>query len=221
MDIERIRGLREEAARLEDEATGIAGELERLDARRCELRGRYEMALDELRRIVAEMAAAAGAAGKAWPAEGCAWCGGPVAAAAARNGEVCPACVARHGFERVDHLPQMSAAEADRLPYGVIQVDREGTVVGYNRVEEEESGRRRERVLGRNFFRDVAPCTSVREFEGRFRDMVARGEPAREAFRYVFRLTARERLVGISLRFDPALEVGVIAIVPLDEARAA
>lgn len=220
MDMERIRGLREEAARLEGEATGIAGELERLEARRGELRGRYEAAVEELRRIVTEMAEAAEVARPEWPMEGCGWCGDPLPGRAV-SGEVCPACVSRHGFERVDHLPQMSAEEADRLPYGLIQVDREGRVVGYNRVEEQESGRCRERVVGRNFFRDVAPCTSVREFEGRFHDMVARGESAREAFRYVFRLTGRERLVGISLRFDPALDVGVIAIVPLDEARAA
>lgn len=220
MDIDRIRGLRQEAARLEAEATGIAGELEQLDTRRSELRRRYESAVEEMRRILAETAEAASSAWGEWPEGGCAWCGDPLPARTTAKGEVCPDCVARYGFERLDHLPRLSAEEADSLPYGLIQVDREGTVVGYNRAEEAESGRRRERVIGRNFFRDVAPCTSVREFEGRFHDMVARGESAREAFRYVFRLKERERLVGISLRFDPSLETGFIAVVPLDEARA-
>lgn len=221
MDIDRIRGLGQEAARLEAEATVIAGELEQLDARRNELRRRYEAALEEMRRILAATAEAASSANGEWPDGGCAWCGEPLRPRTIAKGEVCPECVARYGFDRVDHLPRLSAEEADSLPYGLIQVDRAGTVVGYNRAEEAESGRRRDRVIGRNFFRDVAPCTAVREFEGRFREMVARGEAAREAFRYVFRLKERERLVGISLRFDPVLETGVIAVVPLDEARAA
>lgn len=76
-------------------------------------------------------------------------------------------------------------------------------------------------MLGCNFFRDVAPCTSVRGFEGRFHEMVARGQPAREAFRYVFRLSGKEQLVGISLRCDPSLGRGIIAVVPLEGARPA
>lgn len=220
MDMERIRDLRQEAVRLEGQARTIAGELTRLDEMRGELRGRYEDAVEELQRILAEMAEAIGAEATAWPVSGCAWCGARLPADA-DEGEVCEMCVRRHGIERVDHLPHMTADEADALPYGVIQVDEGGMVVGFNRAEQVASGRRRERVLGRNFFRDVAPCTSVKDFEGRYRVMVARGEPAREAFRYVFRLTGKDRLVGISLRYDPALERGIIAVVPLDEERAA
>jgi len=55
----------------------------------------------------------------------------------------------------------------DALPFGVIQLDRDGTVKTYNRWESELARRKVETVIGKNFFRDVAPCTDVAAFRGR------------------------------------------------------
>ena len=57
-------------------------------------------------------------------------------------------------------LDQLDDTELDALPFGVIQMDRSGTVLRYNATESRYSGLSRERVLGRHFFREVAPCSN-------------------------------------------------------------
>ncbi|MBX3229434.1 MAG: PAS domain-containing protein [Labilithrix sp.] len=56
----------------------------------------------------------------------------------------------------------------DHLPVGIIVLDRAGCAVVFNRTEEELSGRRRENVLGRPFFQEIAPCMAVRDLGDRF-----------------------------------------------------
>lgn len=63
----------------------------------------------------------------------------------------------------------------DALPVGVIVLDRSGRVIVYNEHEEQLAGRRRERVLGRQFFTEIAPCLDVRELAGAFREKVEKG----------------------------------------------
>jgi photoactive yellow protein len=57
----------------------------------------------------------------------------------------------------------------DDLELGLIVMDRSGGVVGYNRVESQRAGLRAEKVLGRNFFTSVGPCTDNPLIAGRFR----------------------------------------------------
>lgn len=94
--------------------------------------------------------------------------------------------------------PQIDFATLDLLPYGVIVVNEAGTIVYYNAREEQIAGRERAAVLGRNFFTEVAPCTQVREFHGRFRETLGRiGGNANFHFRFPFPDNPRE--VEISL----------------------
>ncbi len=65
--------------------------------------------------------------------------------------------------------------DMDELPYGAILVDGKGMVHCYNRAESEISGLAEANVLGRNFFTDIAPCTNLPAFRGRFEEGVARG----------------------------------------------
>lgn len=65
-------------------------------------------------------------------------------------------------------LAKMTKQELDALPFGAIRLSAHGTILSYNATEARLTGRAPERVLGRNFFRDVAPCTDVQEFHGRF-----------------------------------------------------
>jgi photoactive yellow protein len=69
-------------------------------------------------------------------------------------------------------LSRMTKEELDALPYGAIRLSSYGTILSYNATEGRLTGRVPERVLGRNFFLDVAPCTDVQEFHGRFRELV-------------------------------------------------
>ena len=82
-------------------------------------------------------------------------------------------------------LDDLDAEGLDRLPVGIIQVDRAGVIVVYNRTEAAFSGRRPEAVIGRDFFRDVARCTHLPAFHGRFLDGLRRGR-LDERFRFTF-----------------------------------
>jgi two-component system, chemotaxis family, sensor kinase Cph1 len=93
--------------------------------------------------------------------------------------------VARTATIAADDLDRLNAEELDALPHGLIQVDGQGTVHLYNMAECRLSGRTADRILGRNFFREIAPCSDVPAFGGRFRDGVAAGS-LDVAFDFVF-----------------------------------
>ena len=57
-------------------------------------------------------------------------------------------------------LEAMSAQALDDLVFGVVRMRADGEVVAYNAVESRMAGLSKERVLARNFFVDVAPCTN-------------------------------------------------------------
>lgn len=63
------------------------------------------------------------------------------------------------------------------LPSGLVLLDESGRVLLYNEEEARLSGRRARSVEGRDFFREVAPCTDVRDLGGVFREAMA--EPDR------------------------------------------
>lgn len=73
-------------------------------------------------------------------------------------------------------LSRMTEEQLDALPYGAIRLSPYGTVLSYNATEGRLTGRTPERVLGRNFFLDVAPCTDVQEFRGRFVELAKQSE---------------------------------------------
>lgn len=82
-------------------------------------------------------------------------------------------------------MAQLSNAEVDSLAFGAIELDASGKILQYNQSESEITGRNPEDVIGKNFFKDVAPCTNTPEFAGRFHDGVAKGDLSVQ-FEYVF-----------------------------------
>jgi len=76
--------------------------------------------------------------------------------------------------------------DLDALPFGVILLDKNLVVKGYNRAESTESGIRPERVIGRHFFDVVAPCANNPEFRGSVERVMQRGAGGAETFRYVY-----------------------------------
>jgi photoactive yellow protein len=65
--------------------------------------------------------------------------------------------------------------EFDALHFGAIKLDQYGVVLKYNAYEGRLAGRDPGEVVGKNFFTEVAPCTNVQEFAGRFREGVEKG----------------------------------------------
>ncbi len=62
----------------------------------------------------------------------------------------------------------------DSIPLGIIVLDTSGRVIIYNRAEELLASRKREDVVGREFFVEVAPCMNVRQLGGEFRSKIGR-----------------------------------------------
>ncbi|HJK99649.1 MAG TPA: HAMP domain-containing sensor histidine kinase [Polyangiaceae bacterium LLY-WYZ-14_1] len=94
----------------------------------------------------------------------------------------------------------------DELPLGVVVLDREGTVVHYNRYEEILAGRRRERVVGRDFFREIAPCMNVKDLGQRFHAAIGR-EPLHVELEFAFPLPFLEHPRDVVVRMV-SFEVG-------------
>ena len=81
----------------------------------------------------------------------------------------------------------LSAEELDALPYGMIQLDSRGTILRYSSAETRLSGLTAAECVGRSFFDEIAPCTHVQAFYGRFvQGVQARQLDAVFTFRFAF-----------------------------------
>jgi photoactive yellow protein len=90
--------------------------------------------------------------------------------------------------------------ELDALPFGVICLDDEGTILRYNLYESRFARLDRNTVIGRGFFTEVAPCTRTEAFEGRFRAFVEKGgEAAPLRFDFLFDFKFGAQHVSIEL----------------------
>jgi photoactive yellow protein len=94
----------------------------------------------------------------------------------------------------VDILDASPVELFDRAGFGIVVMDRSDVVVGYNLVESALSGLPRDRVVGRNFFTTVAPCTDNGLVAGRYHACAELDEQ----LDYVF--TFRVRAVPVRLR---------------------
>ena len=81
--------------------------------------------------------------------------------------------IAYHEPQRIDSLPEK---DFDALPFGAIKLDTVGRILKYNLYESRLAERDAREVIGQNFFTEVAPCTNVQEFAGRYRQGMAAGE---------------------------------------------
>jgi photoactive yellow protein len=108
-------------------------------------------------------------------------------------------------FKPFDLEKASAVLDVDDLPFGVIVVDRSGTILEYNTYESAMTGFTKERVLGRNFFHDVAPCTAIKEFEGRFETFLTSSATSIEPFEFTFPFAKgpqRVSIVFVRLNFD-------------------
>jgi photoactive yellow protein len=92
-------------------------------------------------------------------------------------------------------LSSASAEALHRAEFGIIELDASGRVTFYNQWESRLAGLPALRVLGRNFFREVAPCCNNFMVAQRF------AEPAEldDTIDYVFTLRMRPSPVKLRL----------------------
>lgn len=104
-------------------------------------------------------------------------------------------------IQEISSVEKLGEKELDALPFGAIRLDREGNILSFNDYEAKLTGRDPKVVVGKNFFTDVAPCTNVQDFAGRFRDGV-RDENLHAVFPYKFDFRMAPRDVTVTLFYS-------------------
>jgi photoactive yellow protein len=104
-------------------------------------------------------------------------------------------------IQELQSIDKMDEQQLDELPFGAIRLDTSGKVLSYNAAEAKLTGRDPKRVIGRNFFTEVAPCTNVKAFAGRFREGVDKGD-MHVIFPYRFDFEMAPRDVSVTLFYS-------------------
>ncbi len=107
-----------------------------------------------------------------------------------------------------DALTEMTSAQRDTLPFGVVGLDDEGLVVSYNQAEAALSGLTPSRVVGRRFFKDVAPCADVPSVSHRFFE----ADEVDEVVPFVFALRMTPTPVRIRLLKRAGAQLGFLIV---------
>jgi photoactive yellow protein len=136
----------------------------------------------------------------------CAWCGRVIHTGSAVAGSygICITCLGDAFSRPIKSVDALSDSAANLIPFGFIRMDAEGRIIAYNTQESALSGLTRMHVLGKNFFRTVAPCTCVDEFEGTLRTMMATGRPERTQIEFLFKFKRQSTMVRIAMTTDPS-----------------
>ena len=135
----------------------------------------------------------------------CAWCGSTILTDPAATADrarvshgVCVDCLGGLLDVPVTDMHALDADDVDRLPFGFLELTRMGVVRRYNAAEAQLSGLDPNRVIGRDFFREVAPCTQATEFEDRWRELLRQGGGDAD-FEFIFKFSSGHRLVRIRM----------------------
>lgn len=108
--------------------------------------------------------------------------------------------VVSFGEDNIENaLARMSRDQLDSVAFGAIQLDKDGNILQYNAAEGDITGRDPGQVIGKNFFRDVAPCTNRPEFKGRFTEGVKSGD-LNVMFEYTFDYEMKPTKVKVHMK---------------------
>jgi photoactive yellow protein len=145
----------------------------------------------------------------------CAWC-----EAALKRGNLesplshglCLSCMAAGNGDPIEDLSNLEPWLFEALPFGAIQLAGDGTILAYNHAESALSGLAPEVVIGRDFFRDVAPCTAVKEFGGKVESLRANEENGRDKIRFLFKFARGAKLVEIAMVYRVATDTVTLLV---------
>lgn len=84
-----------------------------------------------------------------------------------------PDAVRFDAADLVKHIERLSRYQLDSLPFGVILIDREGTIMFYSQTESKKSGYG-EVPIGQNLFA-ISPCMASNDFRGRIKGALDEG----------------------------------------------
>ncbi|WP_048308558.1 photoactive yellow protein [Halomonas sp. PR-M31] len=104
------------------------------------------------------------------------------------------------GSDNIENsLATMSDKQLNDVAFGAIELDKNGTILKYNAAEGDITGRNPSEVIGKNFFRDVAPCTNRPEFKGRF-DEGVKNDNLNTLFEYTFDYNMKPTKVKVHMK---------------------
>ena len=147
----------------------------------------------------------------------CAWCkteidsGDPTLPT--RYG-ACAKCSVTGNVFPVEDFTQASPQLLDTLPFGIVRLNRHGTVLAYSRTEAAYSGLNPPDVVGKNFFSEVAPCTGVKDFQGRLDALLLKKSSGTASFRFVFKYPTGTVMMSIIMLYDASTDVSTLLIKP-------
>jgi photoactive yellow protein len=148
----------------------------------------------------------------------CAWCGKQIRPGDATQQKSHGICLPCMGFvmavpiEDLSHIPPECF---NLLPYGVVLINADGHVTGYNEKEAAISGLDPKRVLGKNFFNDIAPCTRVKQFAGELERMRYERVNAKTEIRFLFKFDRGTVMVQIVMVYLAISDSAVVMVKPL------
>ena len=102
----------------------------------------------------------------------------------------------------------------EMLPFGLLELDPKGSVIGFSPAAERSSEIRAQDVIGRDFFREILPAAQCQEIEERFHAFMERGDSV-ERLVFSFPSKQGEISVQIALAYLPEKERPRLAIVRL------
>lgn len=154
----------------------------------------------------------------------CAWCGKQIRPGATPVGDrrlvshgICLDCMALEGHFPIENLAQADSGLLDRLPFGVVRTRGNGRILSYNQAEARNSHLDPQKVIGRNFFSEIAPCTHVRELAGWLEEMNLRRKADRQEVAFMFRFPHGAMLVTIVLVYEAESDICTLLIKPVAE----
>jgi len=123
-----------------------------------------------------------------------------------------PQDVINNLYTKIDTL---TTNELDELPCGAIQLDPSGKILKFNEYESNLAQLGKDSVIGKNFFKEVAPCTDVQEFYGRFKEGVLNKE-LNTKFRYHFAFKQNPRNVLVNLFYSNMTNTVWVFVRPIE-----
>lgn len=96
-------------------------------------------------------------------------------------------------------LAKLDSKKIGELTFGAIEIDKNGTIISYNAAEGDITGRDPKDVIGKNFFKEVAPCTNKPEFYGKFVEGVKSGK-LDTMFEYLFDYNMKPTKVKVYMK---------------------
>lgn len=98
----------------------------------------------------------------------------------------------------ISRLDSLDRSDVDSLDYGAVKVDDSGKILLYNRYESDLAGVDPSTAEGKNFFKEIAPCTNNKLFFGKFTKGVEADE-LNLAFNYTFTYKMKPTNVSVQM----------------------